>query len=170
MFSPPEIDNEQSVPWMPVLFHKDNISFLLGKREGVSLAGVEELEMGGNAWHDKWEISNEHEIQSCLCQRRQQHHSVHAVTAVLFFLTHLNCLLHADSSQQQETVDNSDCKKHVQQCTDIWNCVRVLSKSVFPHKRSSFKRSTLVYSSSLQLHLCISACSLSALLCIHFIL
>lgn len=29
-------DNEQSAARMPVLFHKDNISFLLWKREGVS--------------------------------------------------------------------------------------------------------------------------------------
>lgn len=37
MFSLSDIDNEQSMAWMPVLFHKDNISCLLRKREGVSL-------------------------------------------------------------------------------------------------------------------------------------
>lgn len=169
MFSPPEIDNEQSVPWMPVLFHKDDISFLLGKREGVSLAGVEELEMGGNAWHDKWEISNEHEIQSCLCQCRQQHHIVPAMTAVLFFQHTLTvcCMLTPPNSRKLLIIQTV---KYTCNNAHTWNCVHILSKSVFPHKRSSFKRSTLVYSSSLQLHLCICACSLSALLCIPFIL
>lgn len=40
-FSLSEINNEQSMAQMPVLFHKDNIiSFLLGKRLGMRLAGV----------------------------------------------------------------------------------------------------------------------------------
>lgn len=41
MFSLSKIDNEQSMVWMPVLFHKDNIiSFLLGEREGMKRVGV----------------------------------------------------------------------------------------------------------------------------------